>query len=228
MCLRSINLSGIPDWIANTLCRLATGGGFAARQLYTDDDETLVDAARPIIINGIEDIVTRGDLADRALFQLLDPIPEESRKPESEIWAAFRQEQPKIFGALLDAVSCGLRMLAQTKLSRLPRMADFALWATACEMVWPAGTFITAYQGNRDEAVAATVDASTVGSAVRDFLITRTEWTGTATDLLGALCRASGRDTRSSQGLAKNSACTLGAPPPRRAEPAQTWNRRCL
>jgi hypothetical protein len=59
------NVSGLPSWISDTLCRLATGGGFAVRQLYTDQDEVLFDAARPVILNGIEDIVTRPDLADR-------------------------------------------------------------------------------------------------------------------------------------------------------------------
>jgi hypothetical protein len=39
------NVSGLPGWISDTLCRLATGGGFAVRQLYTDQDEVLFDAA---------------------------------------------------------------------------------------------------------------------------------------------------------------------------------------
>ncbi len=41
------NVSGLPAWISDTLCRLATGGGFAVRQLYTDQDEALFDAQRP-------------------------------------------------------------------------------------------------------------------------------------------------------------------------------------
>ena len=127
------NVSGLPAWISDTLCRLATGGGFAVRQLYSDQDEVLFDAARPVILNGIEDIVTRPDLADRAVFLTLEPIPEERRRPEQELWAAFEAERPRIFGVLLDAVAKGLAMLPQTKLEKLPRMADFALWATACE-----------------------------------------------------------------------------------------------
>ena len=59
------NVSGLPSGISDTLCRLATGGGFAVRQLYTDQDEVIFDAPRPVILNGIEDIVTRPDLADR-------------------------------------------------------------------------------------------------------------------------------------------------------------------
>ena len=79
------NVSGLPAWISDTLCRLATGGGFAVRQLHTDQDEVLFDAERPVILNGIEEIVTRPDLADRALFLTLNPIPEERRRPEAEL-----------------------------------------------------------------------------------------------------------------------------------------------
>ena len=61
------NVSGLPDWLSDSLCRLATGGGFATRQLYTDGDEVLFDAMRPIILNGIEDFVSRPDLADRTI-----------------------------------------------------------------------------------------------------------------------------------------------------------------
>jgi hypothetical protein len=105
------NVSGLPAWISDTLCRLATGGGFAVRQLFTDQDEILFDACRPVILNGIEDIVTRPDLADRALFLTLEPIPEVRRRPEAELWAAFEAERSRILGALLDAVVEGLRCL---------------------------------------------------------------------------------------------------------------------
>ena len=187
------NVSGLLAWISDTLCRLATGGGFAVRQLYTDMDEVLFDACRPVILNGIEDIVTRPDLADRGLFQTLDPIPEERRRPEAELWAAFNAERPRILGALLDAVVVGLRRLPETRLEKLPRMADFALWATACETaLWPAGTFWSAYSGNRDQAVEGVIDADPVAAAVRAVMVTRTVWTGTASDLLGALAGEAG------------------------------------
>jgi len=187
------NVSGLPAWISDTLCRLATGGGFAVRQLYSDQDEVLFDAARPVILNGIEDIVTRPDLADRAVFLTLEPIPEDRRRPEQELWAAFEVERPRILGALLDAVAKGLAMLPQTRLAKLPRMADFALWATACETaLWPAGTFWSAYCGNRDEAVEGVIEADPIAAAVRTTMATRTEWTGTASELLGALAEMAG------------------------------------
>jgi hypothetical protein len=182
------NVSGLPAWISDTLCRLATGGGFAVRQLYTDQDEVLFDATRPVILNGIEDIVTRPDLADRAIFLTLEAVPEERRRPEGELWAAFKAERPRILGALLDAVVEGLKRLPDTHLSILPRMADFAVWASACETaLWPTGTFWWAYCGNRDEAVEGVIDADPVAAAVRAMTMVQTMWTGTASELLVVL-----------------------------------------
>jgi hypothetical protein len=187
------NVSGLPAWISDTLCRLATGGGFAVRQLYTDQDEVLFDAARPVILNGIEEIVTRPDLADRAVFLTLEPIPEERRRPEAELWAAFEIQRPLILGVLLNAMVEGLRRLSETHLPKLPRMADFAIWATSCEQaLWSEGTFWSAYCGNRDEAIEGVIDADPIAIAVRAMMVDLPEWTGTASDLLVALAQAVG------------------------------------
>jgi hypothetical protein len=48
-------------------CRLASGGSFAVRQLYTNDEEVLFKAARPILLNGIEDVIARNTDINRAL-----------------------------------------------------------------------------------------------------------------------------------------------------------------
>ena len=72
-------------------------------------------------------------------------------------------------------------------------MADFALWATACETaLWPAGTFLSAYSGNRDAAVEDVVDADPVAAAVRAVMAGQAEWRGTASELLAALSDAAG------------------------------------
>ena len=181
------NLSDMPPWLSDTLCRLASGGSFAIRQLYTDQDEVLFDAARPIILNGIEDVITRPDLADRALFLTLPPILETRRRPEQELWREFELARPRLLGALLDAASHGLRMLPDVQLDRLPRMADFALWAAACETaLWPAGTFARAYAANRRAAVEDAIDADPVAARVREIMAERSAWAGSATDLLRA------------------------------------------
>ena len=79
------NISACRRGSPTRLCRLATGGGFAMRQLYTDQDEVLLDATRPAILNGIEEVVNRPDLADRAIFLTLQPIPDEQAPAGSGI-----------------------------------------------------------------------------------------------------------------------------------------------
>jgi hypothetical protein len=179
------NVSALPSWLSDTLCRLASGASFAVRQLYTDQDEVLFDAARPIILNGIEDVVTRPDLADRGLFVTLRPISETQRRPEQELWREFELARPRLLGALLDALSHGLRMRPQLRVDRLPRMADFALWAAACETaVWPAGTFARAHAANRRAAVEDAIDADPVAACVRELMVERSSWAGSAADLM--------------------------------------------
>jgi hypothetical protein len=183
------NVSNLSPGMADALCRLATGGGYGTRQLYTDAEETLLDSTRPSILNGIEDTIARPDLADRAIALTLRPIPEKERQLERELWAKFELARPGILGSLLDAAVHGLRQLPQTKLERLPRMADFALWSTACEgALWPKGTFAAAYAENCTKAAETAIEADTFASAVRT-LLTEGEpmWEGTATGLLNAL-----------------------------------------
>jgi hypothetical protein len=181
------NLSGLPPWLSDTLCRLTSGGAFSTRRLFTDQDEILFAAARPIILNGIEDIITRPDLADRAILLMLTPIAERQRRPENALWREFELVRPHILGALLDAAAHGLQMLPQVDPKRLPRMADFALWAAACEGAFrPAGTLETAYSNNRRDAIENIVDADPVPACVREIMADRAQWTGSASDLLRA------------------------------------------
>ena len=49
-----------------------------------------------------------------------------------------------------------------------------------------------AYCGNRDDAVEGVIDADPIATAARAAMATRTVWTGTASDLLGALAEAVG------------------------------------
>jgi hypothetical protein len=205
------NLSGLPNWLSDALRRLATGSSFAVRQLYTDDEEVLFEAARPILLNGIEEVVSRPDLGDRAIFLTLGPIAEANRRAQAELWREFEIERPRILGALLDAVSYGLRAIGRVQLVALPRMADFALWATACEgALWPAGSFARAYAANRRAAIESIIEADPIATCVRTMMANRTMWTGSASDL-PSLCAESARNEISTGGAwAKNPRALAG------------------
>jgi hypothetical protein len=179
------NLSTIWSWLSDALCRLATGGGFATRTLYSNDEETFLDAMRPVVLNGITDFVNRGDLGDRSLFLHLAVIPEERRRTEGQFWRDLDAALPRLFGALLDAVAGGLRRLPEVNPTAMPRMADFAVFGEAVSRALghPPDTFLRAYGENRRAANESVVEDSPVAGAVRE-LASRGEWTGIAAELL--------------------------------------------
>lgn len=194
------NVSFISNGMSDVLCRVSTGGAIAKRKLYTDGEVHYTQAIKPMIMNGIGEFVSRSDLTDRALFIDLEPIPEQARKTETEFWAEFRLAQPAILGALLDALVEGLGRIGTVALNGLPRMADFALRAAACETtLWPEGTFERAYEANREKASAMALAADPVSEHVIDFMKTRGEWQGTMTELLAEL--REGKDGRPPDGF---------------------------
>jgi hypothetical protein len=66
-------------------------------------------------------------------------------------------------------------------------MADFALWAAACETaLWPPGTFLRAYNANRRAAIEGVIEADPVAAFVREIMAVRGTWAGRASDLLRA------------------------------------------
>ncbi len=192
------NLSGIPTWLSDAFCRVATGGGFVTRALFTDDEEVILNFMRPVVINGIDDVVTRHDLLDRSIVVNLPAIPENRRKPEEEFWREFSEAKPRILGALLSAVSAGLKNINGVKLEKLPRMADFARWITACEpaLPWPVGGFMEVYDQKRAEAVDQALEADAVAQAIKELLTRREFWSGTATELLDELNEFTPEQTR--------------------------------
>jgi hypothetical protein len=187
-CLAYDNLSSLPGWLSDALCRLSTGGGFATRELYTDDEEVLFEAQRPVILNGIEEVASQGDLLDRMLVLDLPGIEEDQRRREDTFNQAFEAARPQILGALLDAVSGALRELPNVRLQTYPRMADFAAWAVAgmTALGWPPDIFRTAYAANRERSHDVALEASQLAAEVR-ALAGKGPWEGTASDLLRVL-----------------------------------------
>jgi hypothetical protein len=202
--------------------------------LFTDQDETIFDAQRPVLLNGIEDLCTRGDLLDRAIIVTLDAIPEDKRKTEKQIYQAFEKAKKGILGALLDVVAAGLKNLPNVKLDRLPRMADFAMWATACEpaLGWEQGSFLRAYRNNVRDANELALGESIIVAPLRKFLEGQLgeKWQGTATELLDALKGVVDDKTRENREWPRHPNALAGrlrrlAPNLRRAGVAVDWFR---
>ena len=189
------NLSYLQTWLSDALCVLATGGGLGKRELYSDAEEVILNAVRPIMLNGIEELATRGDLLDRSIISYLPVIAEEERQEERKFRAAFEAAQPRILGALLDAISMALRRRDEVQLDHLPRMADFAAWVAAAEpaLGWKEGRFLEAYERNRDDASALAIQASAVAGEVQKL---RLPWEGTAEELMVKLNESAAKETK--------------------------------
>ncbi|MFL6211815.1 MAG: DUF3854 domain-containing protein [Pyrinomonadaceae bacterium] len=207
------NLSKLPNWLSDALCRLSTGGGFATRTLYENDEETLFMAMRPIILNGIEELTTRSDLLDRSVIIHLPAIPPAKRKTEAEVWQKFESIRPYMLGSLLDAVSHALRHVGHVQLEQKPRMADFALWATAAEESFglARGAFMSALTGNRENANELALDASLIAAPLVEFIQQEERWQGKPSELLEELNKRASDEMKKQQGWPKRSNTLSGA-----------------
>jgi hypothetical protein len=200
------NITTIPDWLSDSLCRVVFGGGFSGRALYSDDERNVIFAQRPVILNGIEDYVRKSDLIDRTVFLHLPSMSQNRRRAEDEFWGAFRAEHSLILGGVLDALVGGLRELPSVKLSRLPRMADFAKWGDAVNrgLGWDADAFISAFEGSRKEASETSLESSPVGSLLLELASTALEWESSPTELLQMLTERAGKKVARSPGWPKS------------------------
>jgi hypothetical protein len=184
------NVSHIKPWQSDLICQIATGGGFATRRLYTNEEEVQIEMARPVLLNGIAgEMVNRPDLLDRALLVELPPIPDTDRRTEEEVKAKLDAARPILLGALLDAVSAGLRYLPAVKLDRLPRMADFVQWVEACGqgLGWGMGEFRDLLEEMRVELDTQVVGLWPVAPALMRLIPEGGRFQGTVADLLERL-----------------------------------------
>jgi len=86
----------------------------------------------------------------------------ELTRDEARYCSEFSERQPRILGALLDAAVAGIRNLLQVRVKQPPRLADFALWVSACEeaLGMKAGEAMTACRANSAEARNLALEAS--------------------------------------------------------------------
>jgi len=194
------NLSSMSIALSDSLCRLSTGGGFSTRELFSDGEEILLDVMRPVILNGIDEVITRSDLLDRSILLHLPRL--EARFDESTFWSDFERERPQIIGAILDAVSDALgsietvtREVRECELA-LPRLADFALWGIASESSFglDCGLFSERYKGNRESVHDLVIDCDPFAESIVRFMSDRRHWNGLPSDLLTAIRPVAGED----------------------------------
>jgi hypothetical protein len=182
------NLSTMPEWLSDTICVVSEGSGESRRELFSDADESLIVARAPFLLTGIENVIKRGDLAQRTLYIHLASVPDGERITEQVFKARFKRAHADLLGAVCAAASVGLRREGTLKLDALPRLATFYHWASACEpALWRRDEFRIAYAANAGDATEDVIEAEMVASTLRRFMAEQGKWKGTATDLLAEL-----------------------------------------
>lgn len=185
------NMSSLTKGRSNTLCRILTGGGMELRKLHTDDEVIVIEAMRPIIVNGIEDFARAADLLDRSVLLNLPIMPGTKIRDPDELWPAFLRARPRILGALYDAMARGLAIRPGVKPKSLPRMAGFAVWGeSVCRALGYAdGEFLSTYLANRDASSRTTIEDSPVADALFELhrFCPDSRWDGTFKELLEEL-----------------------------------------
>jgi hypothetical protein len=179
------NQNTIPEWGADTVCRLVTGEADSKRRLYTDDEDVIIELRRAVLLNGINVPTDRGDVLDRSLPIELERISDGERRTEEELWERFEAEHPRLLGALFDTLSKAIAHKPSLELSRRPRLADWGEYAASVYEVmgWGAEQFLSDW----DEVVKvqnqATLDGSPVAQAIIKFMEDKREYAGSSSDL---------------------------------------------
>ena len=184
------NISYLGKDYQDALCVLATGGAHATRTLYTNKEEVIMQLRKPIILNGITDIVMAQDLLDRSVHIELPIV--EKRLQSKDVDEAFNKIYPELVGALLDQLVEALQILDSVKISDQdrPRMLDFAFLGEAVFQAngFGEGEFLARYKSMRKNGVYRTIESSPIGYALMTYLhASPNGWTGQLSNLLAQL-----------------------------------------
>ncbi|MEU6535732.1 ATP-binding protein [Streptomyces sp. NPDC047000] len=180
------NVSTIPPWLSDTLCKAVTGDGVVDRALYTDDDVVVLTFRRVLAMTTIDAGALAGDLAERVLMLDLQLIDSERRRSEEELDATFAAVRPAVLGALFDVLACVLAVLPSVRLESMPRMADFARVLAAVDQSQGWNT-LGDYLATSANVATDAMEGDLFAMAIAHLVDQVGTWQGTAGQLLEAL-----------------------------------------
>lgn len=183
------NVTSLPEWLSDALCRAVTGEGHSKRELYSDDDDIIYSFRCCVGLNGINIAAQKADLLDRSILFNLERIPPEKRQAERDFWERFEQTRPAILGGIFDALSKAIIIQKTVVASSLPRMADFTIWgcAVAEALGYSQQEFLSAYYANINRQNEEAINEHPVATTICSLMEGKTSWQGTCTQLLSEL-----------------------------------------
>lgn len=194
---------------SDRLCQISSGATDITRQLYTDGDLFVTRLHGAIVLNGIHDLITQSDLAQRCMTFHLKKISNSQIRSEGELLKAFDDAHPEIFAYLLDLMVDVFKALPDVKVLRRERQIDFCKWLAACEvaMKLEPGELQNAYANNLKESQLDTLLGNSLAVALIDYvesLSPKAEWQGTPHELLTELVQSSEFSSRNAYDFPAN------------------------
>jgi hypothetical protein len=187
------NASTISGKMSDALCRLATSDSIVSRKLYTDAEQVVLRAARPVLISSIVEVARRPDLADRALMIEARVLDGAQRITERAFWEAFEDDKPFLFGVVCDLLSAALSSHQTIVPPQGLRMVDAATWALAGLSFanWDPDAIAELWRANRYASDMSLLENDTVGFTLVEFLEGQGDtWTGSTGELHSKLTEA--------------------------------------
>ena len=183
------NVSSLPDWLSDLLCRACSGEGASKRQLFTDDDDVIYSYRRCVGLNGVNIVADKPDLLDRSIILHQARIVGKVLLEDRDLLQAFKNELPEILGGFLDALCRAMAIKSEVNLPWRSRMVDFVVWGAviARALGYTEAQFLQAYSENIHAQNQAVLAASLVATAILNFMADKDSWTGTPAELLAAL-----------------------------------------
>lgn len=159
------NVSYIPGWWSDLLCKAASGDGWVDRALYTDGEIYVAKFQSVVMLNGITLGSLRGDLADRMVLHTL--TKPDRYQAEDVLEAIWRDCHSEALGWLLDQTVAVLRHLqyagppaGQHRLARFEQVVGIVdkLWCTRAAEAW---------RGARIEVAEDVVESDMIATAIQ-------------------------------------------------------------
>ena len=179
------NVSSIPDWLSDAMCRASTGEGLMRRKLYTDQDVSILSARRIVVLNGIDATIRRADFARRVADFELEQITK--IKSDNDVEAEWGAIHPHALGALLDLTVKTLKQLPGTALAGDEQSLTMSMFARIAKTI--GEPTLNLYVKRLGTAAADLVDADVFAGRFIRFVGAQPEgrWTGLASELVARI-----------------------------------------
>ena len=192
------NTAPLSNNFSNVLCAAITGSKEVKRRLYHDNDSVILDLHNLIVINGIDIVPNKSDLAERSILFSLKKISKNQRKTDAELWRQFEQSKAKILGAIFDTLVKAMSIIPDLHLTKLHRMADANIEMTAIAIALgiEQNRFQSILEANIEALQDSFAENNPLIEIIVNFMEDKNEESGTSTEVYKKIKHYIGSDCR--------------------------------